>query len=116
MKELEKSQVQTLRTIENITNYKSRYNLYSMAVKFHYDIDNMIKNFTEQNATYKAECDDNTKVIENAMKVAMDVMKKEARVETPEDIKISPFGCSAFTMKAEGKEKSVWMGVIMILR
>lgn len=110
MKELEKSQVQTLRTIENITNYKSRYNLYSMAVKFHYDIDNMIKNFTEQNATYKAECDDNTKVIENAMKVAMDVMKKEARVETPEDIKTSPFGCSAFTMKAEGKEKSVWMG------
>lgn len=110
MKAFEKIQMDTLRTIENITNYKSKYNLYSMAVKFHYDIDNVIKNFTEQSATYKAECDDNTKVIENAMKVAMDVIKKEVRVETPEDIKMSPFGCSTFTLKAEDREKSVWMG------
>lgn len=110
MREFEKNQVQTLRTIENITNYKSKYNLYSMAVEFHYDIDNIIKNFTEQNAVYKAECDENTKIIENAMKVAMDVIKKEINVETSDEIKLQPFGCSAFTLKAEGRENSVWMG------
>lgn len=110
MKKLEKSQVQTLRTIENITNYKSKYNLYSMAVKFHYDIDNVIKNFTEQNAVYKAECNDNTKIIEKAMKVATDVIKKEVNVEISDEIKLTPFGCSAFTLKAEDKGNGVWMG------
>lgn len=87
------TQEQTLSTIKRETNYQSKYNLYSMAIEYDYDIDDIISNFTDQRSEYLS----GKKTIEAAADLAG---KTALDLDTSTHTKFQPFGCSAFTSLA----------------
>lgn len=80
----------TISTLKKITSFDSPYNLYSMEVKYDYDLDRII----ERTLPDDASC--------------FDAMLKEAIPFIPVHVKAPMFGCSAFTLS--GKERGVLMG------
>ena len=80
----------TISTLKKITFFDSSYNLYSMEVKYDYDLDRII----ERTLPDDASC--------------FDAMLKEAIPFIPVHVKAPMFGCSAFTLS--GKERGVLMG------
>lgn len=74
------TRIQTFSSIEKLTDYEDGYNLYSMDVKYDYNLDNMID--------YGIK-DDQTMI---------DAILKEALPLLPVKIKAPNFGCTAFTL------------------
>ena len=72
------SRFQTLSTIEKYTNYEDGYNLYSMDIKYDYNLDDVI------NSGY------------SDMQGLVDAIVDEALPLLPVSIKVPTFGCSAF--------------------
>ena len=78
---------QSLSTLEKLTDYKDGYNLYSMRVKYDYDLDKVI------NSGYT----DTQGMVEAVVKEALPLL--------PVSIKVPAFGCSAFRTKTvDGRE------------
>lgn len=74
------TRIQTIGSIEQLTDYKDGYNLYRMDIKYDYSLDNMI----DYGIT-----DDQTMI---------DAILKEALPLLPVKIKAPNFGCTAFTL------------------
>ena len=71
---------QTVDSIEKLTNYDDRYNLYRMDVKYNYSLDDVINYGITDNQTM------------------IDAILSEALPMLPVSIKVPDFGCTAFTL------------------
>lgn len=97
MKNYENTLIRTMDTIENITNYNSKYNLYSMRIMYDYSIDNVIRNFTDLIRLDKFECGSEGNE-EKFMEAAMASIMAEVPVDMLKGFGLQPFGCSSFTL------------------
>ena len=75
---------QTVGSIEKLTNYDDRYNLYRMDVKYNYSLDDIINYGITDNQTM------------------IDAILSEALPMLPVSIKVPDFGCTAFTLTDTG--------------
>ena len=71
---------QSVDSIEKLTNYDDRYNLYRMDVKYNYSLDDVINYGINDNQTM------------------IDAILSEALPMLPVSIKVPDFGCTAFTL------------------
>ena len=74
------TRIQTIGSMERLTDYEDGYNLYSMDIKYDYNLDDII----DYGIT-----DDQT---------MFDAMLKEALPLLPVKVKVPNFGCTAFTL------------------
>lgn len=84
------TRLQTISSIEKLTNYEDGYNLYCMEVKYDYNIDNVINYGLHNNQD-----------VTNAI-------LKECLPLIPVDVKTPEYGCTAFTLT--DSEGNVHMG------
>lgn len=84
------TRLKTISSIEKISNYDDKYNLYKMNVKYDYDIENIIN--------YGIKDDQSM----------IDAILKESLPILPVSIKAPSFGCTAFTLKT--LDNNVHMG------
>ncbi len=84
------TRLQTISSIEKLTDYDDDYNLYSMVVKYDYNIDNVINYGLHTNQDVTA------------------AVLKECLPLLPVNVKTPEFGCTAFTLT--DSEGSVHMG------
>lgn len=92
---------QSIDTIQNITGYHSKYNLYSMTVEYDYDVDDVIKSFTSCRADYKTGKIKADQAADEAVRISLGI-------ETTKTVGLPAFGCTAFTAKIS--ENDVRMG------
>ena len=78
------TRIQSVNSIEKLTDYADGYNLYRMDVKYDYDLDRMIASGITDNQTM------------------IDALLKEALPLLPISMKAPQFGCSAFAISADG--------------
>lgn len=74
------TRIQTINSIEQLTNYEDGYNLYRMDIKYDYSLDDIIDYGITDNQTM------------------IDAILKEALPLLPVTIKAPDFGCTAFTL------------------
>ena len=84
------TRIQSMNSIERITDYSDGYNLYSMDIKYDYSLDDII----------------NYGITDNQSMV--DAILKDALPLLPVSIKVPDFGCTAFTL--EDTDGDIHMG------